>query len=485
VCNVDFRAILLDMARAKKDPTLEYRSNRLRLEYREEPRWTALAEGEHVGYYRPQSKAAGSWRAKWRDKATGNRKATVLGISDDFEDADGIRILDWAQAQAKARDWFAETAGEARRIADGGSTHEGPLTVGHALDYYKADCERRGLKGLREQNYQVEAHIRPELGSVEVGSLTARQIERWMQQVATSPKRRTAPIRVTSPKAPKPAPKPRNFKVPRPPKEPTPPVPPPLPPSTPEAKRARKDTANRVFAILNAALNLARSSMAFRGEPVWQQVKLYKNTKSARMRFLSIQDQVRLVRACSGDFQRLVKAALHTGARYGELSRIDASAFNREANTLFIPGHLTKNGKSRHIFLTVEGTAFFEAITAGRQASEPLFQRDREVKRSTRDGGQAWLSGDQRPYMESACESASLARLTFHELRHTAASTWIAAGMDLILVARQLGHGDTRMVEKHYGHLCPDAAAARFRSIAPKLGLEGTNQVAQLQIRNS
>ena len=87
--------------------------------------------------------------------------------------------------------------------------------------------------------------------------------------------------------------------------------------------------------------------------------------------------------------------------------------------------------------------------------------------------------------MEDSCNAAGLGRFTFHELRHTAASTWIAAGMDLILVARQLGHSDTRMVEKHYGHLCPDAAAARFRAIAPKLGIMGTEDVSNLQIRTS
>lgn len=87
--------------------------------------------------------------------------------------------------------------------------------------------------------------------------------------------------------------------------------------------------------------------------------------------------------------------------------------------------------------------------------------------------------------MEDSCDAAGIAKFTFHELRHTAASTWIAAGMDLILVARQLGHSDTRMVERHYGHLCPDAAAARFRSIAPRLGLEGLEQVTTLQIKTS
>jgi integrase len=302
----------------------------------------------------------------------------------------------------------------------------------------------------------------------------------WLTAVANSPRRRTSPERGAF--SAKPAPSRRKFKVPRPPK----PVPPaPAPPSTPEQKRARKDTANRIFAILRAALNLAVARRLFRGDRVWMEVRLYENTKSARMRFLSITDQVRIVRACPPDFQRLVKGALYTGARYGELTHMNVSEYNREAQTIFIPGHFAKSGKARHIFLTLEGVRCFEGITAGRQSTEPMFVRDGEVKRASQGSGQGWMAGDQKGRMEAASKSAGLARLTFHELRHTAASTWIAAGLDLIIVAKQLGHADTRMVEQHYGHLCPTAAAARFRSIAPELGLEGSEQVVNLLIKTS
>lgn len=459
------------MARAKKDAALDNRTNRLKVAPRKAPYWTSLAEGEQIGYYRPMSRSAGTWQAKWRDKATGERRAKALGTADDYEDADGIRIMNWAQAQAKARDWFAQVAKEARRKIDGGVTHEGPFTVAAALDNYRKDCERRGVKGTQTQTYSIEAHIRPALGCIEVGKLTRQKIEKWLEALAVSPRRaRAKKVRDLD----GPGPKPRKYKNPRKPPEPTPP---PAPPSTDKEKRARKDTANRVLTILKAALNYAHASGAYRGDAIWQEVKPYRNTSTARVRFLSIEDQVRFVRACKPDFQRLSKGALHTGGRYGELTQITVAEFNREANTIFIPGHIAKSGKDRHIFLTAEGMRFFEAVTAGRKSNEPMFLRDGDVKRRTREGGQVWLHGDQRPSMEDACDAAGIAKFTFHELRHTSASTWIAAGMDLILVARQLGHSDTRMVERHYGHLCPDAAAARFRSIAPILGLDGIEQV--------
>ena len=44
--------------------------------------------------------------------------------------------------------------------------------------------------------------------------------------------------------------------------------------------------------------------------------------------------------------------------------------------------------------------------------------------------------------------------------------------MPLMVVARNMGHTDTRMVEKHYGHLAPDYVADAIRAGAPKFGIK-------------
>jgi integrase len=43
--------------------------------------------------------------------------------------------------------------------------------------------------------------------------------------------------------------------------------------------------------------------------------------------------------------------------------------------------------------------------------------------------------------------------VTFHGLRHTWASQRIMRGLPVMVAAQVLGHSDTRMVERHYGHL--------------------------------
>ena len=45
-------------------------------------------------------------------------------------------------------------------------------------------------------------------------------------------------------------------------------------------------------------------------------------------------------------------------------------------------------------------------------------------------------------------------------------------GEPLMVVAKNLGHTDTRMVEKHYGHLAAGYVADTIRADAPKFGIK-------------
>jgi integrase len=44
-------------------------------------------------------------------------------------------------------------------------------------------------------------------------------------------------------------------------------------------------------------------------------------------------------------------------------------------------------------------------------------------------------------------------KATFHTLRHTHASTLIAAGIDVLTISRRLGHGSPSVTLGVYGHL--------------------------------
>lgn len=84
-----------------------------------------------------------------------------------------------------------------------------------------------------------------------------------------------------------------------------------------------------------------------------------------------------------------------------------------------------------------------------------------------------WIKGDAKAPMKAAYTKAKIEKLTFHELRHTYASGLLNGGILPMVVAKQLGHADTRMVQEHYGHLCEKANRMAIRSQSPVLGIRG------------
>jgi integrase len=227
-----------------------------------------------------------------------------------------------------------------------------------------------------------------------------------------------------------------------------------------EGRRRRRATTNRVFTSLRAALNHAYREGKVESDNAWKRVRKFENATSARQRYLTEAEATRLLNACAPDFRRLVRAALETGARYGELARLAVSDFNPDTGTLAI--YKSKSGKPRHIVLTDEGRSFFEEICAGRQSAERMLRRG---------NGEAWGLSNQALPMKQACQHAHISPvITFHELRHTWASLAIMHGVPPMVAAKNLGHRDTSMVERHYGHLAEDYVAQEIRQKAPRFG---------------
>ena len=231
--------------------------------------------------------------------------------------------------------------------------------------------------------------------------------------------------------------------------------------------------------ILKAALNYALSEQRIKHGEAWQRVKPFRGTTSARLRFLSDEEQLRLVNTCPNGFRELVQGALLTGCRYGELARLQVRDYNANAGTVFIAE--SKSGKSRHVFLTEEGKTLFEAQTAGRPAECFIFEQERK-RRKRLNLGKHWGHGDASKIMKDVCKLAEIESLTFHELRHTYASKLVNKGVPLAYVAAQLGHSTTRMVEKHYGHLAPSAMAEAIRAALPSLGLVQKSKIQTLKV---
>ncbi|WP_243317166.1 tyrosine-type recombinase/integrase [Geothrix paludis] len=435
------------MARTKRSAALGTRNSRLALEMQRDHTET-LSAGRYLIYRRPGNGANGSWVARLYDPKTRKMSREPLGHADDFLESDGIKVLDYKQACTKAGFWFKERERRALLAEGGDIPHDGPYTVVDAMRDYLVYLRKKGSRSLSIIETTINAHILPVLGATPVEGLTKKRIDEWRVGLAETGRRKTGRVRE----------EPEHLPA----------------PTTPEEMRKRRDTSNRILTNLKAALNLAHQDGKVQGAAPWRDVKPFKNVGNSRVRFLQGEEPRLLVEACEGDFKSLVIGGLASGARYGELGRCRVKDFSAKPKTLFI--EFGKNGKSRYIHLDDEAVAWFASFTKGRDSEETLF-RHTGVDRVKRKVSDDWMPYDQVHLMKKAWKKAGITKVTFHELRHTYASNLILQGMQLLYVAAQLGHSDTRMVEKYYGHLVPSAVAMAVKKHGPKLGIfEGSKE---------
>ena len=430
------------MARTIRDSILDTRAARDRLKGRGKPYFRAIEPGLHLGYRKPRGRkgkpaVAGKWVA--RHYLGGQSYAVeTIGVADDFGDADGVAILSYAQAQKLARKRWSN-----RKRAAAGKT--GPLTVQLAVESYLEFIETRG-KSAVDARHRARAHIYPALGDFQVDALTTEQLRNWQMSLAK------ALPRVRS-KAGE-----QQYRQ--------------LNGDDPEAKRRRMSSANRVLTILKAALNHAYDEKKAASNEAWgRRLKRFDQVEAARLRYLTIAEAQRLINAADPEFRPLVIAALQTGARYSELARLRVEDFNPESGTIHV--RTSKSGKERHIVLTDEGADFFQQHCLGRKGSEVMFSRA---------SGAAWERCQQDSPMRNACKRAAIdPPVGIHQLRHTWASHAVMNGMPLMVVARNLGHVNINMVQKHYGHLSRSFISDEIRKAAPRFGTVAPSNVTPLR----
>jgi integrase len=408
------------MARSLRDSRLETREARLRLKPRGKPYWRLIEPGLHLGYRRLKGRS-GTWCVRRYAGGQAYSVEALRGVlADDFAEADGVSSLSFAQAQRAVESKSPKPKG-------------GALTVRAAIEQYLTHQSDSG-KSIDDARYRVDALILPSLGDVALGDLTTDKLRNWLAALARAPARgRKKPV------------------------------------SGGEPQRQRRASANRVWTILQAALNHAWREGRVPSDSAWRRVKPFKGVTSARLRYLSVAEAQRLINACDPDLRKLVQAALQTGARYGELTRLRVHDFNPDSGTVTVGR--SKSGRSRHVVLTEEGAALFARWCAGLAGNALLFTRN----------GEPWDKSNQQRPLRLACARAKIEpAASFHILRHSWASLAAMSGLPMTIIARNLGHSSTKMTEAFYAHLAPSYEVAAIRAHAPRFGIEADDNVVPL-----
>ncbi|MGH9023581.1 MAG: tyrosine-type recombinase/integrase, partial [Acidimicrobiia bacterium] len=283
---------------------------------------------------------------------------------------------------------------------------------------------RPSSQRIYEANLRL--HILPELGEIELAKFTPSMLRGWLAGLATKVSRRGRPLAGGS--------------------------------------------VSQAYRTLNRVLSAAMENELIGRNPL-RAVKAPR-VDSEPMRFLSHNELATLAGAIDGRYRAFVLVAAYCGLRAGELM-----ALRRKSVDLL-----------RRVITVVEQV---QRISGGHEVSSPKSSSGRRsvplpalvaealtehLAVYTEPGADALVfpapeGGFLRPenfrsrVWIPATKAAGVAPLRLHDLRHTCASLAIAAGADVKVLQRMLGHASAALTLDRYGHLMPGQA----RSVADRL----------------
>lgn len=382
---------------------LRTRSPRLKLDMRKKPYFVSIGEGLSVGYRR--NKTAGKWVFRKAD-GKGGMATRVIGVADDYEEADGERVLTYGRALEEVRRMGTHRAGAIR----------GSITLRQAFKDYLPKLKGKNARSARTTEGRVEKHILSKLGDTKVADLTKTQMEHWQASM----------VRESEDK---------------------------------EDVRKSKDSANRVLSMFKAFLNHAYDDKknGIHSDEAWRRVKPFHNVGRPRDIRFSPADMRDLIENCQdGKLQELVQAGYATGTRYEELTDAKIRDFDVKGKTLKVSG---KTG-ARHVILQPSAVKLLKRITAKRSRDDYIF---------VKSDGSKWKPSDQIRKMKKAVLKAKLdPKGCFYLLRHAYISESIEENVPLNVIARNCGTS-IRMIEITYAKLLADKQRKFIERGAPRL----------------
>ena len=185
---------------------------------------------------------------------------------------------------------------------------------------------------------------------------------------------------------------------------------------------------------------------------------LAKPLNNARTRFLAAEEAGRLREAVAASqnpqLQHIVGLLLLTGARVRELLDARWEHVDIERQSWHIPH--TKTGVPRHVPLSKAALAIIANLPRFKDC--PWVVPNPETRKPFVSIRHGW---------ERAVRVAKLPGLRIHDLRHSAASFLVAAGIDLYAVGKILGHANVASTAR-YSHLANSTLLAAVEAGAAK-----------------
>ena len=204
-------------------------------------------------------------------------------------------------------------------------------------------------------------------------------------------------------------------------------------------------TVNRELAMLSKAFSLAAKEWEWlKDNPVSRVSKEKEN--NARDRWLSKDEEKRLLDNSPEWIKQIIIFSLNTGLRLGELTGLEWSRVDISNKTILIDN--SKNGEQR-------------TIPLNKYALDVVKQRLR-VKSLKYDyvfiNRYSWKINPNslRDAFRKILRKVEIDDFRLHDLRHSFATRLTQSDVDLYKISKLLGHKDIKMTQR-YAHHCPDS----------------------------
>jgi integrase len=277
---------------------------------------------------------------------------------------------------------------------------------------------RSSTRRIYDTNLRL--HILPELGGYEMGKLSPSLLRAWLADLSAKPGRRGRPL---------------------------------APSTVAQAYR----TLNRVLAAAVDDEILGRNPLAGVKPP---------RVEREEMRFLGHDDVATLIDVIDPRYRAMVLVAAYGGLRAGELVALRARHLDLLHQSLTVIEQAQRRAGGGFEVQAPKSAAGRRAVSLPRFVVDALADHVGTFSEPGPDGlvfpsphgGHLRLENFRKRVWEPAVRQAGLAPLRFHDLRHTCASLAIAAGADVKVLQRMLGHSSAALTLDRYGHLMPGQA---------------------------
>lgn len=383
--------------------------SRGKLKPRSEPYWVKLSSGCILGFRKMTAASVGTWLARYRSADTGKREKRSLG---EFDQLPPSQRYDAAKKAAEA--WFGQ-------IGRGGPSQ--PTTVKTACaTYVKHVRSTRGDTPADDLLKRFERWIDNDEGiaSIELDRLMRARVEKWRAAMASTPAKVSRDMR-----------------------------------ASPLTRTRSPGTVNRDIASLRAALNYAHDLGQVASDIAWRvALRPAKNADRRRDVYLDIQQRRAMIEHAPADVAGFLRGLALVPLRPGALAALEVRSFDARLGVLTIGKD--KAGRDRRIKLPAATAGYFEAAARNRAPEAPLL---------CRADGKAWDKDAWKWPIKAAAEAAGLpSGTTCYAMRHSVITDLVTGGLDLLTVALLSGTS-VAMIEKHYGHLRADHAAAALAAL--------------------